>query len=100
MLVASEDATSGSVMAKHDRMRPCSSGTSHRRCCSSVPYFAKTWVCCKTFYGSTSVRLDGLQQRRSPGYMAQAAGIAGRYGIRLLHQALRRGSRYEPATKV
>ncbi len=44
MLVASEDATSGSVMAKHDRTRPCSSGTSHRRCCSSVPYFASTCV--------------------------------------------------------
>ena len=42
MLVASDDATSGSVMAKHDRMRPCRSGTSQRFCCSSVPYLANT----------------------------------------------------------
>jgi hypothetical protein len=37
MLVASEDATAGSVMAKHEAMSPRSSGTSHRLCCSRVP---------------------------------------------------------------
>ena len=37
MLVASEDATAGSVMAKQEAMLPCSSGTSHRFCCSRVP---------------------------------------------------------------
>ena len=37
MLVASEEATSGSVMQKVDRMRPSSSGVSHRSFCSSLP---------------------------------------------------------------
>ena len=37
MLVASEDATSGSVIAKADRISPASSGSSHRFFCSSVP---------------------------------------------------------------
>ena len=35
-LVASDDATSGSVMAKPDRMRPSSSGSSHSAFCSGV----------------------------------------------------------------
>ena len=42
MLVASEEATSGSVIAKQDRMLPRSSGSSHSRCCSAVPYRART----------------------------------------------------------
>lgn len=42
ILVASEDATAGSVMAKHERMRPSSSGTNHAHCCSGVPYLAST----------------------------------------------------------
>mmetsp|Transcript_1761 Transcript_1761/g.4004 ORF Transcript_1761/g.4004 Transcript_1761/m.4004 type:complete len:244 (-) Transcript_1761:732-1463(-) len=37
MLVASEDATSGSVMAKHERISPRNKGASHWRCCCSVP---------------------------------------------------------------
>jgi hypothetical protein len=37
MLVASEEATSGSVMAKHERIFPSSSGRSQRSFCSSVP---------------------------------------------------------------
>src|SRR5436189_140940 len=37
MLVASEDATSGSVMAKHDRISPASSGFSQRSFCSWLP---------------------------------------------------------------
>jgi hypothetical protein len=37
MLVASELATSGSVMPKHDRTSPFSSGSSHRDFCSSEP---------------------------------------------------------------
>jgi len=36
-LVASEEATSGSVMANADRIRPSSSGSSHSACCSGVP---------------------------------------------------------------
>src|SRR5579863_1343623 len=37
MLVASEEATSGSVMAKHERISPASSGFSHFSFCSVVP---------------------------------------------------------------
>jgi hypothetical protein len=37
MLVASELATAGSVMAKHDRISPSSSGRSHRSFWASVP---------------------------------------------------------------
>src|SRR6202050_1645606 len=42
MFVASELATSGSVMAKQLRIRPSSSGSSHVRCCSGVPYRSRT----------------------------------------------------------
>mmetsp|Transcript_1612 Transcript_1612/g.6359 ORF Transcript_1612/g.6359 Transcript_1612/m.6359 type:complete len:247 (+) Transcript_1612:1979-2719(+) len=41
MLVASLDATAGSVMAKHERILPSSSGLSQRSCCSCVPYRAR-----------------------------------------------------------
>ena len=37
MLVASDEATSGSVMAKHERISPASSGSSQRSFCSAVP---------------------------------------------------------------
>jgi hypothetical protein len=36
-LVASLDATSGSVIAKHERVSPSSSPGSHRARCSGVP---------------------------------------------------------------
>lgn len=41
MLVASEEATAGSVMAKQLLISPLSSGSSHSRFCSSVPYLHK-----------------------------------------------------------
>lgn len=41
MLVASEEATAGSVMAKQDRMVPSRRGTSHWRCCSVDPYLVR-----------------------------------------------------------
>ena len=41
MLVASELATSGSVIAKHERISPSSSGSSQSRCCSGVPNSAR-----------------------------------------------------------
>ena len=37
MLVASEDATSGSVIENAERISPSSSGSNHFCCCSSVP---------------------------------------------------------------
>ena len=42
MLVASEEATSGSVMQNADRISPSSSGLSQRSCCSAVPNSAST----------------------------------------------------------
>src|SRR5215831_13858739 len=42
MFVASEDATLGSVIAKHDRISPASSGFNQRSFCSGVPYRANT----------------------------------------------------------
>lgn len=38
MLVASEEATSGSVMAKQLLISPLSNGSSQRRFCSRLPY--------------------------------------------------------------
>ena len=37
MFVASEEATSGSVMQKAERISPSSSGLSHFSCCSGLP---------------------------------------------------------------
>src|SRR5215467_13430229 len=42
MLVASDEATSGSVIAKHERIAPASSGSSQRFRCSAVPYRTST----------------------------------------------------------
>ncbi len=41
MLVASDDATAGSVMAKAERISPSRSGCSHSSCCSAVPNIAR-----------------------------------------------------------
>src|SRR5688500_16977364 len=37
MFVASEEATSGSVIAKQERISPDNNGASHLFCCSAVP---------------------------------------------------------------
>lgn len=42
MLVASEEATSGSVIANAERISPASSGSSHCFCCRSSPNWAST----------------------------------------------------------
>ena len=42
MFVASDDATSGSVIAKAERISPSRSGRSQRSCCSGVPNWCKT----------------------------------------------------------
>src|ERR1700690_4605346 len=42
MFVASEEATSGSVMQKAERISPANSGVSHRAFCSGEPYFTST----------------------------------------------------------
>ncbi len=41
MLVASLDATHGSVIAKHERISPSRSGCSHCSCWSGVPNWAR-----------------------------------------------------------
>src|SRR3990167_7198801 len=42
MLVASDEATSGSVMKKTERISPASRGVSHWAFCSALPYFHST----------------------------------------------------------
>jgi hypothetical protein len=42
MLVASDEATAGSVIANAERIPPSSSGRSHSRFCASVPYRTST----------------------------------------------------------
>jgi hypothetical protein len=42
MLVASEEATLGSVMAKPERMFPSNNGFNQCLCCSALPYRNKT----------------------------------------------------------
>jgi hypothetical protein len=42
MLVASDEAMSGSVMPKQERISPFFSGVSQRSCCSLVPYLIST----------------------------------------------------------
>ena len=44
IFVASDEATSGSVIAKHDLISPSSSGRSHSSFCSAVPYFSSTSI--------------------------------------------------------
>ena len=44
IFVASDEATSGSVIAYADLISPASSGSSHSFCCSGVPYFASTSI--------------------------------------------------------
>ncbi len=44
MLVASDEATAGSVMAKPERISPASSGCNQRSCCSGVAYFINTSI--------------------------------------------------------
>ena len=41
MLVASDDATSGSVIANAERISPSSNGLSHMSCCSALPNSAR-----------------------------------------------------------
>src|SRR5258707_14479059 len=59
MLVASEEATAGSVIAKHDRISPASSGFSQRSFCSGVPYRSMT----------SMLRVSGAEQLKTSGAM-------------------------------
>src|ERR1700739_626582 len=44
MFVASDEATFGSVIAKHERISPARSGFNQRSFCSGVPYRASTSI--------------------------------------------------------
>ena len=44
ILVASEEATAGSVIAKADLISPFNNGLSHLSCCSSFAYLANTSI--------------------------------------------------------
>ena len=62
MLVASELATSGSVMAKQERISPSSRGLSHRSCCSGVPCSAR--ISMFPVSGAEQLRLSGAMRLR------------------------------------
>ena len=70
MLVASLEATAFSVIAKHERISPRSSGSSHWRCCSGVPYL---WGGCRV----ESVRVRGW---RSEVWLQAAMRLVGSKG--------------------
>ena len=69
MLVASHEATSGSVMAKQDRISPSSSGWSHRSFCSAVPNMVSTSML--PVSGAEQLQASGRQRWSSAGDLGQ-----------------------------
>ena len=71
MLVASELATAGSVIAKADLIWQSSSGCSHCSCCSGVPYIARI----------SMLPVSGAEQLSASGPMIErlASSISGAY---------------------
>ena len=67
-LVASLDATAGSVIAKHERISPARSGVSQRACCSGVPYSMS--VSMLPVSGALQLKHSGREQR-APHDLAQ-----------------------------
>src|SRR6267378_557263 len=61
MLAASEDATSGSVMRKAERISPRSSGSSHCLFCSSEPY--RSSVSMLPVSGAAQLKTSGARLR-------------------------------------
>ena len=61
ILVASEDATFGSVMAKAERILPSSRGSSQRFLCSSLPYRSST----------SMLPVSGAEQLKTSGAMGE-----------------------------
>src|SRR6185503_6924200 len=66
ILVASEDATFGSVMAKADRILPSSRGSSQRFLCSSLPYRSST----------SMLPVSGAEQLKTSGAMGERPMIS------------------------
>ena len=71
MLVASEDATSGSVIAKADRICPSSSGSSHCDFCSAVPNMCSTSML--PVFGASQLIASGAMCEDQPVTSASAA---------------------------
>src|SRR3546814_13225324 len=63
MLVASLDATSGSVMQNAERISPASRGLSQRCLCSSLPYFHHTSLL--PVSGALQLKPSGARKLRS-----------------------------------
>src|ERR1700736_6326165 len=62
MLVASDEATSGSVIAKAERISPASNGSSQRSRCSTVPYRTRTSML--PVSGAEQLNTSGAQGER------------------------------------
>src|SRR5262249_59631105 len=62
MLVASEEATSGSVIAKQERISPAKSGRSQRSFCSTLPYRTRTSML--PVSGAEQLKTSGAQGDR------------------------------------
>ena len=71
MLVASEEATSGSVIAKAERICPSISGRSQRSCCSGVPNIASTSML--PVSGAAQLRAAGARWPARPVISASGA---------------------------
>src|SRR5690554_2624038 len=69
ILVASEEATSGSVIEKQDRISPASKGFSHCSCCSSLPYRAMVSI----------LPVSGAEQLNTSGAISERPIISQRW---------------------
>ena len=78
MLVASELATSGSVMAKQERIRPSSSGSSHAARCSGVANMCKSSML--PVSGAEQLKISEAQKTRP---MISASGAYSRLASRV-----------------
>ena len=81
MFVASDDATSGSVIAKHERISPSSNGSSHRRFCSPVPNMCSSSML--PVSGAEQLHASAARTGERP--MSSASGESD-YQIRLPHE--------------
>ena len=70
MFVASDDATAGSVIEKHERISPSSSGRSHCVTCSSVANIAS----------SSMLPVSGAEQFIASGAMATDRPVSSAIG--------------------
>src|SRR5690554_8208709 len=62
ILVASEEATSGSVIQNAERISPASNGFSHFSCCSGLPYISSTSML--PLSGALQLNTSGARKER------------------------------------